>query len=147
MDDLKQSVNNAVYEQKDPLLVYKFEALNLFRKFIFKVNEDLVSFILKATIYAEDQAPQAAQPQRPAPQPVPKPQLKESRAEAPGMPEPGQEDGLPQGPKAQPVRVEKIANRNDRVSVRYFNGELKQDVKYKTVEEDILANRCVIVDM
>jgi preprotein translocase subunit SecA len=63
------------------------------------------------------------------------------------MPEPGQEDGLPQGPKAQPVRVEKIANRNDRVSVRYFNGELKQDVKYKTVEEDILANRCVIVDM
>lgn len=147
MDDLKQSVNNAVYEQKDPLLVYKFEALNLFRKFIFKVNEDLVSFILKVTIYAEDQAPQAAQPQRPAPRQEPKPQLRESRAEAPGMPEPGQEDGPPQGPKAQPVRVEKVANRNDRVSVRYFNGELKRDIKYKTVEEDILANRCVIVDM
>jgi preprotein translocase subunit SecA len=107
-----------------------------------KVNEDLVSFLLRATIYAEEQAPQ-----RPVPPPrqEPKPQLKESRSEAPGLPD-EREDGQP-AQKPQPVKAEKVANRNDRVSVRYFNGELKRDVKYKTVEEDILANRCVIVDM
>src|SRR5690606_3895424 len=50
MDDLKQSVQNAVYEQKDPLLVYKFEAFNLFKKFIGKNNEEIVSFLLRADI-------------------------------------------------------------------------------------------------
>lgn len=146
MDELKQSVNNAVYEQKDPLLVYKFEALKLFKTFVYKVNEDLVSFILKANIHAEEQAPIPQRAQRPEPKPV----LRESRAPEPAMagnmPQ-GQFEDEPQIPKSQPVKVEKVANRNERVSVRYFNGELKRDVKYKTVEDDILANRCVIVDM
>jgi len=48
MDDLKQSVQNAVYEQKDPLLIYKFESFNLFKSLIEKVNKDIVSFLLKA---------------------------------------------------------------------------------------------------
>jgi preprotein translocase subunit SecA len=143
MDDLKQSVNNAVYEQKDPLLIYKFEALKLFKGFIFKVNEDLISFLLKAGIYAEEQAPVSVQ--RNAPRQAPKPVLKESRSSEPGPGEIEEDRNL--APRPQPVRTEKIANRNDRVSVRYFNGEVKRDVKFKTVEEDILANRCVIVDM
>ena len=42
MDDLKQSVQNAVYEQKDPLLIYKFEAFEMFKRFIGKLNEDMV---------------------------------------------------------------------------------------------------------
>ena len=50
MDDLKQSVQNAVYEQKDPLLIYKFEGFELFKRFIAKVNEDTISFLLKADI-------------------------------------------------------------------------------------------------
>jgi preprotein translocase subunit SecA len=147
MDDLKQSVNNAVYEQKDPLLVYKFEALKLFKTFIYKVNEDLVSFILKATIHAEEQPPV---PQRGAPRPEPKPVLKESRSQEPSLANAGpqgQFDDEPPIPKPQPAKAEKVANRNERVTVRYFNGELKRDVKYKTVEDDIHANRCVIVDM
>ena len=147
MDDLKQSVNNAVYEQKDPLLVYKFEALKLFKTFIFKVNEELVTFILKAGIHAEEQQPIPQQrPSRPEPKPV----LKESRAPEPAMAGsmPNyEEENAPPIPKSQPVKTDKIANRNDRVTVRYFNGELKRDVKFKTVEEDILANRCVVVDM
>jgi preprotein translocase subunit SecA len=145
MDDLKQSVNNAVYEQKDPLLIYKFEALNLFKTFVFKVNEDLVSFMLKANIHAEEPAPMPERPVRTEPKPV----LKESRQPEPALSAsgPGMDDEMLNMPKAQPVRSERIANRNDRVSVRYFNGEVKRDVKFKTVEEDILANRCVIVDM
>ena len=51
MDDLKQSVQNAVYEQKDPLLIYKFEAIDLFKVLMSKINKDIVSFLLKAAIY------------------------------------------------------------------------------------------------
>ena len=50
MDELKQSVQNAVYEQKDPLLIYKFESFNLFKIFIDKVNKEIVSFLLKAEL-------------------------------------------------------------------------------------------------
>ena len=50
MDDLKQSVQNAVYEQKDPLLIYKFEAIDLFKFLMSKINKDIVSFLLKAGI-------------------------------------------------------------------------------------------------
>ena len=50
MDDLKQSVQSAVYEQKDPLVIYKFEGFELFKKFIAKVNQDTVSFLTKCLI-------------------------------------------------------------------------------------------------
>ncbi|MEQ8425856.1 MAG: preprotein translocase subunit SecA, partial [Cyclobacteriaceae bacterium] len=50
MDDLKQSVQNAVYEQKDPLLIYKFEGFEAFKRFISKVNEETISFLMKADI-------------------------------------------------------------------------------------------------
>ena len=51
MDDLKQSVQSAVYEQKDPLVIYKFEGFELFKKFIMqKVNQDTVSFLTKCLI-------------------------------------------------------------------------------------------------
>jgi len=50
MDDLKQSVQNASYEQKDPLLIYKFESFELFRSMVNKVNIDVVSLLMKGTI-------------------------------------------------------------------------------------------------
>ncbi|MDX9902974.1 MAG: preprotein translocase subunit SecA [Bacteroidales bacterium] len=50
MDDLKQSVQNATYEQKDPLLIYKFESFELFKTMINKVNQDVVSLLMKGTI-------------------------------------------------------------------------------------------------
>jgi preprotein translocase subunit SecA len=52
MDDLKQSVQNATYEQKDPLLIYKFESFELFKTMINKVNQDVVSLLMKGTIPA-----------------------------------------------------------------------------------------------
>jgi preprotein translocase subunit SecA len=54
MDDLKQSVQNATYEQKDPLLIYKFESFKLFQTMLEKVNRDVISFILKAHIPLRD---------------------------------------------------------------------------------------------
>ena len=45
---VKQAVQTASYEQKDPLLIYKFESFNLFKALIDKINKDIVSFLIKA---------------------------------------------------------------------------------------------------
>jgi preprotein translocase, SecA subunit len=50
MDDLKQSVQNATYEQKDPLLIYKFESFNLFKGVLEKISRDVIAFLVKAQI-------------------------------------------------------------------------------------------------
>ncbi len=54
LDDLRQSVQNASYEQKDPLLIYKFESFELFKTMIEKVNKDVVSLLMKSTIPLRD---------------------------------------------------------------------------------------------
>ena len=66
MDDLKQSVQNAVYEQKDPLLIYKFESFNLFKSMLEKLNTDITSFLYKANLPIRDpkEVRQAKAPQR-----------------------------------------------------------------------------------
>ena len=50
MDFLKQSAQNAQYEQKDPLLIYKLEGYDLFKAMLDKLNKDIISFLMKATI-------------------------------------------------------------------------------------------------
>ena len=64
MDDLKQSVQNAVYEQKDPLLIYKFESFELFKKMLDTVNRDTMSFLFKGKVAIDEpqQVKQAPQP-------------------------------------------------------------------------------------
>jgi len=54
MDDLKQSVQGAVYEQKDPLLIYKFESFNLFSIMIDDVNKTALSFLFKSNLPQRD---------------------------------------------------------------------------------------------
>lgn len=54
MDELKQSVQLAVHEQKDPLLIYKFEAFELFKVMIDKVNREVISFLFKGELPTED---------------------------------------------------------------------------------------------
>lgn len=61
MDDLRQSVQMASYEQKDPLLIYKFEAFNLFKQMMLETNKTIVSFLLRAGIPMQDAPPQAAE--------------------------------------------------------------------------------------
>ncbi|HEV7232083.1 MAG TPA: preprotein translocase subunit SecA [Bacteroidia bacterium] len=80
MDELKQSVQHAVYEQKDPLLIYKFESFELFKQMMAKNNKDIASFLTKATLPNEqqDQVQQAR-----APQQQPQQKLQTSRSEAP----------------------------------------------------------------
>ncbi|MBS1771669.1 MAG: preprotein translocase subunit SecA [Bacteroidetes bacterium] len=60
MDDLRNSVQMASYEQKDPLLIYKFEAFALFDKMKLETDQNIISFLLRAGIPMEEQPPQAA---------------------------------------------------------------------------------------
>ena len=65
MDDLKQSVQNATYEQKDPLVIYKIESYNLFSEMLQSLYKDVLSFLLRAFVPLRDDAPaRAAQPRR-----------------------------------------------------------------------------------
>jgi preprotein translocase subunit SecA len=113
MDELKQSVQNAVYEQKDPLLVYKFEAFNLFRSMLATVNKEIVSFLFRGGI-AQQQAPDEVQEARPQP----KMDTKKMRTSKPEL---GQDNGsgMPQFEdtrelqKQMPVRAEQKVGRND----------------------------------
>ncbi len=170
MDDLKQSVQNAVFEQKDPLLVYKFESVELFKRFLSKVNFDTISFLAKADIPAQEQGPDdtiAPEVQRAPVNPPrpPRPQLQTNAedfeddhlatgpeeyarrmaennamgAGAPPMPP------RPMPPRQAPVRVAKM-DRNARVSVQYADGSVKRDVKFKTVENDVVSGKAMLIE-
>jgi preprotein translocase subunit SecA len=147
MDDLKQSVQNAVYEQKDPLLIYKFEGFELFKRFIAKVNEDTISFLMKADIPVQE-----AEDVQEARTPRTKVKLNEQKEESRSLLSGGggqQQQAQPNRPpqeKVMPVKSDKLAGRNDKVSVQYTDGRVLRDVKYKKVEDDILNNRCIIID-
>ncbi len=143
MDDLKQSVQNAVYEQKDPLLIYKFESFELFKRFIARVNEETISFLMKADVpVQESNEVQAARRQRT------RQNLKETKEESKSLLSGGQAHNPDRPPveKVAPVRSQKVAGRNEKVTVQYADGSIKKDVKFKTVEEDVKNNRCVLID-
>lgn len=144
MDDLKQSVQNAVYEQKDPLLIYKFEAFELFKRFLAKVNEECISFLIKADLPVQ----QPEQFQEARQQKVRQPKLNENKEESQSLLS-SRERGVRNRPPAEkvvPAKSDKVAGRNDRVNVQYLDGSVKKDVKFKTVEEDLKNNKCVIIE-
>jgi preprotein translocase subunit SecA len=149
MDDLKQVVQNAVYEQKDPLLVYKFESFELFKRMIGKVNEETINFLFHADVPVQQAAVGTnAEPEyyyEDEEQPVQLTEQKESMLDSLGA---GPEDveHAPVVEKQVPVRAQHIANRNERVNVQYMDGRVLRDVKYKTVEDDVQHNRCVLID-
>jgi preprotein translocase subunit SecA len=66
MDELRNSVQNATYEQKDPLLIYKFESFELFKQLIQKINSDISAFIVKANLPIQEpsQVKEAQKPRR-----------------------------------------------------------------------------------
>ncbi|UII34492.1 preprotein translocase subunit SecA [Fulvivirga ulvae] len=142
MDDLKQSVQNAVYEQKDPLLIYKFEGFELFKRFIAKVNEETISFLVKADIpIQEPEQVQEARSQR-------RQKLQEQKDESRSLLSGGgnAQANRPPAEKTMPLKSEKIVGRNDKVTVQYMDGRIEKDVKFKKVEEDIRNNKCVLVE-
>ena len=105
MDDLKQSVQNATYEQKDPLLIYKFESFQLFKTMLDRVNRDVLAFLLKAHIPLREA-------QR---EPISVRQEQRKKTDLSNMRTSRQDLATSAGePKTQaPVHVEKRVGRND----------------------------------
>ncbi len=102
MDDLRQSVQSATYEQKDPLLIYKFESFSLFKSLIQRVNKEIVSFLMRADIPIQqsEQVHEAHKPQRS------EQRLREERTDILS-----QRTG--ENTVTGPVKVEKKVGRND----------------------------------
>ncbi len=106
MDDLKQSVQNASYEQKDPLLIYKFESFELFKKMIHKINKDVVSYLIKGDILMQNQA---GLKEAKLPRGLDRSQMKEERGDMLSQ----AHSDTQENSKPQPVKVEKRVGRND----------------------------------
>jgi preprotein translocase subunit SecA len=124
MDDLKQSVRNAQYEQKDPLLIYKFESFELFNTMLNKVNKEVLSFLFKGELPTKgaDQVSQAREPRRD------KVQLTKEEYQS-------QSTSSNQTQDRQPVetfvRTERKIGRNDRVTIKNVMSGENKVVKYK----------------
>ena len=101
MDDLKQSVQNASYEQKDPVVVYKLESYNLFASMLEALNQDVLSFLFKAFVPLQDR------PQQPQCAVRPKTDMSRFQARHSDLSTNGEQ-------KANaPVKVDKQVGRND----------------------------------
>ena len=111
LDDLKHSVQNASYEQKDPLLIYKLESVNLFDTMVDKINNQTVSILMRGQIPVQEpqEVRQAAPEQRQ--------DLSKYREQKQDLTDPNQQAAAKQDTREQqkrePIRVEKTVGRND----------------------------------
>ena len=105
LDELKHSVQNAHYEQKDPLLIYKFESFNLFKQMIQKINTDVISFLMRANVPMQDGSQVREQRARA----VDRSKLKEQRNDLLSQ----ANSNTQERQVTQPVHVEKKVGRND----------------------------------
>ncbi len=106
LDDLRQSVQNAAYEQKDPLVIYKIESYNLFASMLEALDRDVLSFLLRSSIFLREPDPSQAQPARESE--APKQDMSRMQTQH------GDLSTNAGQPKAKmPVHVEKKIGRND----------------------------------
>ena len=136
MDDLRQSVRNAQYEQKDPLLIYKFESFKLFKEMIGQIGREVVSFLVKANLPQQENTQVRAAP---APR-IKVRNLQERKDDVSAVANPGglqyhdpSENKAPEK-KAPVVNTEKVYGRNDKVTIRHMQTGEQKTVKYKQAE-------------
>jgi preprotein translocase subunit SecA len=151
MDELKQSVQLAVHEQKDPLLIYKFEAYNLFSSMLNGVNKEVISFLFKGDL-PQQNAP-AIQEAR---QVKVKENYKTSKDEIPNSDslaaenrEAGHSSGSEQAKRQVTetiVREMPKINRNDNVTIKHIMSGKSETMKYKKAESMINSGEWVIVN-
>ena len=145
MDELKQSVQLAVHEQKDPLLIYKFEAFELFKSLIDSVNKEILSFLFKAEIATDsNKNVQEAGSRKPL-------KVNTSKDEIPNTEELRQRNRAitnrqQNSPVETIVRTKPKVGRNDKVTIKNIkNGESKT-LKYKHAEKLIESGDWLITD-
>ena len=108
MDDLRQSVQNAVYEQKDPLLIYKFESFELFKAMVVRMNKSIASFLMKSAVFVQnpDQIKEA--------EVIEHAEVEYETSRSGGEANAQQQGGGAPAPKPQqPAKAEKRVGRND----------------------------------
>ncbi len=145
MDELKQSVQLAVHEQKDPLLIYKFEAFELFKSLIDSVNKEILSFLFKAEIATDsNKNVQEAGSRKPL-------KINTSKDEIPNTEELRQRNRAitnrqQNSPVETIVRTKPKVGRNDKVTIKNIkNGESKT-LKYKHAEKLIESGDWLITE-
>lgn len=148
MDELKQSVQLAVHEQKDPLLIYKFEAFELFKGMLDEVNKEVISFLFKGELPSQDNTNiQEARRQRP------REQVKTEKEEIPNMDEraaqnraAGQQAGQRPQVTETIVRERPKIGRNDRVTIKNVMSGENKSLKYKQAIPLIEKGEWVLTD-
>ena len=149
MDELKQSVQLAVHEQKDPLLIYKFEAFELFKSMIDGVNKEVVSFLYKGELPSgnPNEIQEAANVRRP------KENLQTSKEEIPNNDELAARNravGQNQGQRPQVtetiVRERPKIGRNERVTIKNVMSGESKTVKYKQAEPLLNKGEWVLIE-
>ncbi|HRG18864.1 MAG TPA: preprotein translocase subunit SecA [Flavobacterium lutivivi] len=143
MDELKQSVQLAVHEQKDPLLIYKQEAFNLFRKMIYTVNKDIISFLFKGDLPQQNQNIQEAREVKR------NDNYTESRNEIESSEKANREASQSaQRPQVTEtiVREQPKINRNDNVTIKHVMSGKTETMKYKKAESLLTSGEWVIVN-
>ncbi|TDL99436.1 MAG: preprotein translocase subunit SecA [Flavobacteriaceae bacterium] len=122
MDDLRKSVRNASYEQKQPIVVYKEESFHLFKRMITSINQEAVAFLFKGELpKIQPEVEKAVEIN------LPEPQMQTSRGEETEVEENQQQE--PQ-PKLEPRKVDKIG-RNDMVEIINVTDGQAKELKYK----------------
>ncbi|MEQ9263422.1 MAG: preprotein translocase subunit SecA [Owenweeksia sp.] len=146
MDDLRQSVQGAVYEQKDPLLIYKFEAFELFQVMRDKSNREVVSFLFKGQLPNQESG-QVQKAQAPRRSNYDNLQTSHPELAASGG---GNSNGeQPQAtPKAQPVVKDKSKayGRNDVVTIQNLTTGEKKEMKYKKAQPMVEDQGWIVVE-
>ncbi|WP_298115246.1 preprotein translocase subunit SecA [Flavobacterium sp.] len=146
MDELKQSVQLAVHEQKDPLLIYKLEAFKLFRAMLDGVNKEVISFLFKGDLPQQQNNIQEARNEVRQ-----KENYTESRSEIPNseeLAEQNREAGQTQQRQVTEtiVRDQPKINRNDNVTIKHVMSGKTETLKYKKAESMIASGEWVLVN-
>ncbi|WP_417444920.1 preprotein translocase subunit SecA [Joostella sp.] len=147
MDELKQSVQLAVHEQKDPLLIYKFEAFELFKVMIDKVNREVISFLFKGELPTEESGniQEAREVKR-------KENLQTSKEEIPNSDELAAQNRAAGQTQQRPQVTETIVRdrpkigRNDKVTIKNVMSGENKTVKFKQAEPLLTKGEWVIVE-
>ncbi|MCF6347878.1 MAG: preprotein translocase subunit SecA [Flavobacteriaceae bacterium] len=141
MDELKQSVQNATYEQKDPLLIYKFEAFELFKTMLIKVNKEVLSFLFKGELpnQSSQQVSQAREQKREKVQ-ISKADFRSQTADT------ATNQTQEQQVTETIVRTERKIGRNERVTIKNVMNGQNKEVKYKQAIPLIEKGEWVLVE-
>lgn len=147
MDELKQSVRLAVHEQKDPLLIYKFESFELFRSLMDQVNRDIISFLFKGELPTQD--PNTIREARATRR---KESLNTSKEEVLNQDQQAMRQAAQQAGRAPAEKTETIVRdhpkigRNDRVDIQHVVSGERKTLKYKQAEPLIAKGEWVLIE-